>query len=181
MEFMSTTGERGENSIHNVERIGDTSYTAKGLLDFKELQFVSCDDKYDRCAINESLFNENGLDDNAVPLKDKIKENIPSFSQDEIGSYRLVNGIGYNSERGFLFSNEDMLNMTKWLFRQISKLSINNATGFARINKLSYRFIYENSSFLEGDINKSEWINVNSQDDIESINFDIKDNYAKIY
>lgn len=51
MEVGSTTGERTDTSFFTVEKIGDVTYNAKGVIDLKTLAFVPADVRFDRAAV----------------------------------------------------------------------------------------------------------------------------------
>lgn len=45
------TGKRDETSFFSKTTFGDTKYTSYGSISIEQLQFISLDNKFDRCAM----------------------------------------------------------------------------------------------------------------------------------
>jgi len=167
LEFFSRSGEKNDTSIFNKETIGNVEYKTNGSIDLEELQFCSCDEKFDRYSFNPDLFPQ---------YKKILQTKLKSFNS-ELGFYKIKGTCIDISEYGFKLSNDDMLSLIKYLFIKILKLNIKRSKAFAKTDSLEYKLVYDP---FEDKLNDNEgWITINNLDDINNINFEIEDHYIK--
>lgn len=158
-----------DTSLFNEETVGDITYSAKGVINLNELQFVSCDDIFDRYAFNPDMFDF---------YKKFMQMNLKSFNS-ELGYYRIKKSKNLLPEYGFRFSNEDVTTMVVDLLKDIQKLSIGSGNGgLVDVESIEYKIV--NDAIADTYDNPSNWVKIVTENDINSINIILDDYYIPV-
>lgn len=154
-----------DQSIVNIENVGDIKYDAIGSINLKEMSFISTDPLFDRLCVNDDWCQEGQYFDTV--LKNNLGENYGKH-----GYFTNVNKIFTTKfgESGILLNDHVIVDLTKYLFKLLAQTEIKRTGSFAKVSSLKYQFIYDgfDSTFSDD----KNWIEIKSSDDIESINFE---------
>lgn len=158
--------EKG-TSLFFKEVVGNIEYEAIGEINLSKLQFVSCDQIFDRYGFNPDLF---------WMYKKFLQPKMPNFNS-ELGYYKLETSQVDIPEYGFKLSNENLVFLTKEILVRLLNLNIQKATAYAKTAELQYKIVCDPIE----DIFDSEngWVTVKSKDDIDKITFDVQDFYVE--
>lgn len=157
--------ETADNSFYKKEVIGGIEYEATGFIDLMNLQFVSCDQVFDRYAFDPDLFNV---------YTQFMQSRMPSFDA-ELGYYQMVGSIVEIPEYGFKLSNDNMNDLVRSLFERMINMSIKRKDAYAQTSELQYKLVYD---VIEDTINSEDgWITIKTESDINSISIDVEDFY----
>lgn len=177
METFSRSGEKisrdennstKDNSFFNKEMIGHIEYETKGCIKLDELQFVSMSPVLDRRFFNPDYFEK---------FKKYLNLRLKNFNS-ELKYYKKKNVIHDIPELGFVFSNENMNDLIKFLFTKIYDLKIWTKGAHAEVVKLEYKVVYDS---IENKIYDDEdWITISNIKDIDNMNFDIEQFYEEV-
>jgi hypothetical protein len=152
------------NSFFSKTTFGDTEYIAYGSISIEQLQFISLDKKFDRCAM---VIKEG--------QGEKIAQRISEYlqQQDETlkpmatfhPNYVRFGTIFEEGEAGILLNNDAITILVNWTLNAIAELSIRQAKG--------YMFVDE----MEIDYNDSHKM-MRIKYDPDEINPEVNTNYA---
>lgn len=157
--------EGSDNSFYKKEVIGDITYETFGVIDLMKLQFVSCDQIFDRYAFNPDLF----------PFyKQLIGAKLPNFNS-ELGYYQQIGSDIKIPEYGFMLSNENVLFIVKDLLKKLLSLNITKKNAFANVASLEYKLVFD--PIQDTMYSEDNWVPVTSQTDIDSIDFEMESFY----
>jgi len=152
--------DKADNSIFKRESVGDIKYSTKGNIDLMSLQFISCDQTYDRFAFNPDKFNM---------FKNFLVKRMPTFNS-ELGYYLIKDTTVKLPEYGILFSNDDVLFMVKDFLKKLLSLYIKRRNGDVRVSSLKIKLVED---VIEDTYEKGKaWITISSMKDIEALNFE---------
>lgn len=134
----SASGDRGDKSMYWSENTGKTSYSARGSISLKGLEFLPCDDFYDRRAVKDKwIETEDGILNRLfagrygrVPYTCGIHTSAKETLTSHIGEY------------GLHFSHEFRKLMVKGLLERILGISIVRAGAYARTEELVIKPVY---------------------------------------
>ena len=173
LEFCSRGGEKDEDkdkdkadtSIFNKETIGDIKYNCEGSINICDLQFISTDSVYDRCAFNIDEYDY---------FEKFIKLNIPNYEAEK-GFFKLKTSVVNIGEQGVKLSNDTTMFLIKEILKRLLNIYITRATSYAKVSSLKIKLINNDNIFdSNGDFG---WIEIESIEDINKLNFDIFDFY----
>jgi hypothetical protein len=151
---------KSDNSFFKRETVGEIEYKTVGFLNFREMQFLSLSQIFDRLAINPDYYP---FYKTLLATKLKSFDSDPKFYQLKDSEIRIP-------EYGVLFSEEDIVALTKEFFERLFVANIIKSKAYARLINLEYKFIYDcTKDTLE---NENNWISINSHEDINSIVFE---------
>ena len=157
--------EGSDNSFYKKEVIGDITYQTSGVIDLMQLQFVSCDQIFDRYAFNSDLF----------PFyKQLMGSKLPNFNS-ELGYYQQIGSDIKIPEYGFALTNENILFIVKDLFKKLLILDIHKKNAFANTGVLEYKLVMdpiEDTMYSE-----DNWVSIKTLSDVEAINFEAETYY----
>lgn len=157
--------EIADNSFYKKEVIGGIEYEATGFIDLENLQFVSCDQVFDRYSFNPDLFNV---------YKQFMQSRMPSFDA-ELGYFQKAGSIVEIPEYGFKLSNDNINELIRSLFERMISMSIKRKDAYAQTSELQYKLVYD---VIEDTLDSEEgWVTLKSESDVNSINFDMEDFY----
>lgn len=161
MEVHSTSGERDSTSLYYTENVGKSVYTADAHINLGELQFISNDTSYDRCAVGvDGGENEN------IYLTEMRK-----FYGDDVhfDYYYMKNGLTQDewAERGILLSKESVDFLTKNMLRRFFDINIYTHQAYFTFDHMEVKVICNNEGRFEEHI-----IELKNADDVDSFFFD---------
>jgi hypothetical protein len=160
--------ETADNSFYKKEVIGEIEYEATGFIDLMNLQFVSCDQVFDRYSFNPDLFNV---------YKQFMQSRMPAFDA-ELGYYQIDGSIVEIPEYGFKISNDNVNELVRSLFERMVKMSIRRKDAYAQTSELQYKLVYD---VIEDTIDSEDgWITIKSESDIKSVSIGVADFYVPV-
>ena len=151
---MTTADEPSDNSFHKKETIGEIEYMAEGGLDIKDLQYISCDDLFDRQAFNPDDFSiyrpylEKGLNS---------KVSDPDY-------YTIKTSVVKLPEYGLLLTDEQQLFLAQLFFYKLLTLSIMKSGGYAEVTSLEIK--YCNDPLTDRLTSNDGWVTITHPDQI---------------
>lgn len=127
--------KRGENSIFSKTTFGKTEYLAYGSISIEQLQFISLDKKFDRCAM---FIGNNDGEKIAESVQNFIKNLDPSRNPRVVFHKNYVRSgtIFEEGEVGILLDNEAIDILVKETIRMISELNIRQAKGYMYVDSV---------------------------------------------
>lgn len=172
LETFSKSGDRSiesdeaGNSFFKKETIGHVEYSSRGVIDLRQLQFLSMDILFDRLALNADAFGE---------FEQFMKLRMPSFKSKP--AYYIMNGsIVDIPEYGIRFSNDDVISMVKEFLYNALNMNISKGTAYAATSSLEFKLVYDN---IEDTFSSNDgWIAATS-DSIKDLSFDMEDFYIE--
>jgi len=171
MEFHSRSGgkkvgddsDSSDTTIFNKETIGEITYDLDGFINIQNLEFLSSDPIFDRCSFNS--------DDYSI-LKSFLTHNLPNFNG-ELGYYNLKTSAIDVAEYGLKLTNEQIVYLIKETFKRILRISIERATSYAKISKLTVELVVDPI-----DSKNNVFVDILSNEDIDALEFDIDESYV---
>jgi hypothetical protein len=158
--------EETDNTFFKKEVVGKIKYSADGFIDLMQLQFVSCDQVFDRFSFNPDMF---GI------YKQFMKMKFPTFNS-ELGYFQNNDSDVEIPEYGFKVSNQDVVILVRGLFERILSLDIRKSTAFAKTASLEYKLVYDP---IDDTMDSEDgWVKISNRKDIEAINFEVEDFYT---
>lgn len=162
----NTDGEVTDNSFYKKEVVGKIKYSSVGSIDLMQMQFISCDQIFDRFSFNPDMFNIYKL---------FLKTKMPSFDS-ELGYYQIKNSIIGIPEYGFKMTNDNIQFLVRGLFERILKLNIKRKGAYAETSMLEYKIVYD--TIEDTMSNEDGWVSISNENDIDSIVFETEDFYV---
>lgn len=163
-----TDDDVSDTSFFKKERVGKITYAGRGVIDLSELQFVSTDAIFDRYAFNP--------DDFAI-YKSLMNSHLDDNFTSELGYYNMASNVDKLPEFGYKFSNTNILKLVKIFMSDLRRAQIKRNTGIANVTKVQYKFVYD---VLEDTFNNPDnWISLDTQVDIDAIDFETIDTYVE--
>ena len=160
--------ETADNTFYKKEVVGKIEYETEGFIDVMGLQFVSCDQVFDRYAFNPDSFDL---------YKSLMKPRLSSFDP-ELGYYQIKNSINEIPEYGFKLSNDNMNELIRSLFQKMLSMSIKRKDAYAQTAALQYKLVYD---VIEDTIDSEDgWVSIDSELDIATMKFDFEDFYVPV-
>ena len=124
-----------------------------------QLQFVSCSQIFDRMALDPDLFDV---------YAELLRKRLPNFNS-SLNYYTIKNSVVELPERGFLFSDENIVELTKWTLRKMLNLKINRTNAFVQIKNIKIKFV---ENVLEDKLNSEiGWVDLTNEM-IDSLTFE---------
>jgi len=156
MEVNSKSGVKDSNSLFYKETIGKTEYQGISFIDLDELQFMSCDQMFDRFNFNSDHF-------------DLYKEfmNLHMDFDNELDYYQMASSAYQIPELGFKFTDDQINFMVKLFLRELFQLNIQRRDAYAEVYSVEMKTI---SDPLRDRVSDNEgWVSINA-DSIDSLN-----------
>ncbi len=163
----NTIDDKADNTFFKKETVGQIEYFTEGNVDLEQLQFVSTDIIFDRLAFSDDKFNL---------FSRFLKTRMEDFNS-ELGYYRMKNSINAIPERGFKFSDENILFLVKHLFTSILDMNIRRKSSSAMTSEFEYKLVYTPSEDTKYD--EKGWVSVKDISDIDKINFKPENFYVQ--
>ena len=138
-ELGSVSGDKNETSLFFTENVGKTEYIAEGCIDFKQLEFLSCDDFFERRAIKDSwVETENGILN--VAFKQRYG-GVPYIKGIYTASGNtLTNHIG---EFGLRFDEQFEKYLVIEFFKRLLNVNIKRSGSYAKVSSIMARPVYD--------------------------------------
>jgi hypothetical protein len=185
MELFSKSGERvskelttdtSDTSLFFKETVGNITYATQGSVDLRQLQFISCDQVYDRYSFNPDPVNFD-------LYKKFMRLRLKNFNSN-LEYYQLINFKSPDEpvmdipEFGFKFSNENVNDLVKYMVEKLLLLNIERSKSFARKSKLMIKFVTD--PLIHTFESENDWVEVNSMNDVNNISFEMEDFYSLV-
>jgi len=172
MELFTRSGEKvdttdmdeSDTSLFNKETVGDIKYLSKGNISLSGMQFISADKIFDRFSFNSDDF---GLYNNF------LMSYLPN-PDNELGYFNLKTSvIPELPEYGLKLNNDNVVFLVKETLKNILEFKINRNGSYAELDKFSV-------SLVDDALAEDEWLDINSYEDIDNLDFEVYDFYEKI-
>jgi len=171
-DMKNETKTKSATSLFYTENVGHHKYVATGSIDLQELQFISGDKSYGRCAIDQNMLSM---------YMEALKRNL-THDNFQHGYYYMGNSYTQDewAEEGILLSQDNVDELAKYLLRNIYNMTILRRTAELRVDYL--KLIFDDGE---------EYV-IKSVSDIDNFRFEvigkyraaddalIKANYAKM-
>lgn len=134
-EQFGQAGERDSSSFFSKTTFGDTKYTSYGSLSLEQLQFISLDKKFDRCAME---IKEGQGEEVAQAVQDYIQTLNPNLNPQAIfyQNYVRRGTIFEEGENGILLNNDAVQALIEHALKMISELSIRQAKSYMYVDEI---------------------------------------------
>lgn len=162
-EVGSVSGDKTETSLYYTETTGKTNYTAKGSVSLKQLEFLSCDDFFERRAIKSSwiegepsvlatVFNQKY---GRVPYKTGIYTSAGETFTKHIGEY------------GLHFDEEFEKYLVAEFFKRLMGVNITRSGSYAKVTEILVKPVFNGltNTFESTD----GWVNIKTEEDINDM------------
>lgn len=128
-------GEESSNSFFSKTTFGDTKYISYGSISIEQLQFISLDQKFDRCAM---IIKDNQGEAVAQSVQDFIKALNPTRDPKAIfhANYVRKGTIYEESEVGILLDQEAIATLIETALDMIENLAIRQAKGYMYVDSI---------------------------------------------
>ncbi len=157
-----------DSTFYKKEVVGDVTYKSNGFIDLMNLQFVSCDQIFDRSSFNPDLFEI---------YKKFLQTRIPSFNS-ELGYYQIKDSTIEIGEYGFKLSNDILIFLVKDLFKRMISMNIQRKDAYAKTTNLQYKLVYD---VIEDTMESEDgWMTIRNESDIENLTFNSEDFYVPV-
>lgn len=134
-EQFGQAGERDSSSFFSKTTFGDTKYTSYGSISIEQLQFISLDKKFDRCAM---VIKEGQGEEVAQAVQGFIQSLNPDLSPQAVFHHNYVRGgtIFEEGENGILLNNDAIQALIEHSLQMISELSIRQAKSYMYVDEI---------------------------------------------
>ncbi|MCK5831891.1 MAG: hypothetical protein KAH20_16490 [Methylococcales bacterium] len=134
-EQFGQAGERDSSSFFSKTTFGDTKYTSYGSISIEQLQFISLDKKFDRCAM---VVKEGQGEEVAQAVETYIKALNPDLNPQATFHQNYVRGgtIFEEGENGILLNNDAVKALIEHTLQMISELSIRQAKSYMYVDDI---------------------------------------------
>ncbi len=132
-EQFGQAGERDSSSFFSKTTFGDTEYISYGSISIEQLQFISLDNKFDRCAM---IIKDNQGEAVAQQVQDFIQSLDPSRSPKATfhANYVRLGTIYEQGEAGILLDDTAIDILIKTTLEMIQELVIRQAKGYMYVD-----------------------------------------------
>ncbi len=132
-EQFGQAGERDSSSFFSKTTFGDTEYISYGSISIEQLQFISLDNKFDRCAM---IIKDNQGEAVAQQVQDFIQSLDPSRSPKATfhANYVRLGTIYEQGEAGILLDDTAIDILVKTTLEMIQELVIRQAKGYMYVD-----------------------------------------------
>ncbi len=134
-EQFGQAGERDSSSFFSKTTFGDTKYTSYGSISIEQLQFISLDKKFDRCAM---VIKEGQGEEVAQVVQEYIQSLNPNLNPKAVFHQNYVRGgtIFEEGENGILLNNDAVKALIEHTLQMISELSIRQAKSYMYVDEV---------------------------------------------
>ncbi len=122
-------------SFFSKTTFGDTKYTSYGSISIEQLQFISLDKKFDRCAM---VITDGQGEKVAQTVQDFIQTLNPDLSPQAVFHANYVRGgtIFEEGENGILLNNDAVTALVEHTLQMIRELSIRQAKSYMYVDSV---------------------------------------------
>lgn len=134
-EQFGQAGERDSSSFFSKTTFGDTEYISYGSISIEQLQFISLDNKFDRCAM---IIKDNQGEAVAQQVQDFIQSLDPSRSPKATfhANYVRLGTIYEQGEAGIFLDDTAIDILVKTTLDMIQDLVIRQAKGYMYVDRV---------------------------------------------
>lgn len=134
-EQFGQAGERDSSSFYSKTTFGDTKYTSYGSISIEQLQFISLDKKFDRCAM---VIKEGQGETVAEAVQEYILSLNPNLNPQVTFHQNYVRGgtIFEEGENGILLNQDAIQALVEHALQMISELSIRQAKSYMYVDEI---------------------------------------------
>lgn len=134
-EQFGQAGERDNSSFFSKTTFGDTKYTSYGSISIEQLQFISLDKKFDRCAM---VIKEGQGEEVAQAVQEYIQSLNPNLKPLATYHVNYVRGgtIFEEGEHGILLNNDAIQALVEHALQMIRELSIRQAKSYMYVDEI---------------------------------------------
>ncbi len=156
-EQFGQAGERDSSSFFSKTTFGDTKYTSYGSISIEQLQFISLDKKFDRCAM---VIKEGQGEEVAQSIQEFIQSLNPNLKPQAVFHQNYVRGgtIFEEGENGILLNDDAIKALVEHTLEMISELSIRQAKSYMYVDEILIDYNDSNKMMRikrsEGDISE---------------------------
>jgi len=149
--------DKKSNSFFSKTTFGDTKYASYGSISIEQLQFISLDKKFDRCAM---VIKEGQGEEVAQAVQDFIQDLNPDLKPQATFHQNYVRGgtIFEEGENGILLNNDAVQALIEHTLQMISELSIRQAKSYMYVDEILVDYNDSNKMMRikrsEGDISE---------------------------
>jgi hypothetical protein len=154
-----------DTSLFKKEVVGKITYEALGHIDLEQMQFLSCDQIFDRYAINPDYYDS---------YKRFLSARIPNFNS-ELAYYQRETDQIRIPEYGIKFSDENILFLVRRYLKQLMLLEINRKSAYAKATDVEYKIVYD--VYEDTFENEEGWVSLKREADVDAINFEVQEFY----
>ena len=127
------TTKKTETTLYYREQFGEITYEASGIIDLAELAFISFDDRYLRKACSSDYIEQ----------YQKYIDDATGYKESARGYFEKAMADIRSMELGLLLSNNQVVELVRYIFTLILNTEIRSAYGFAEVTGVSIRYIYQ--------------------------------------
>ncbi len=129
------TKAKSSTSFFSKTTFGDTKYTSYGSISIEQLQFISLDKKFDRCAM---VITDGQGEEVAQAVQDFIQALNPNLNPRAVFHANYVRGgtIFEEGENGILLNNDAVTALIEHTLQMISELSIRQAKSYMYVDSV---------------------------------------------
>jgi len=122
-------------SFFSKTTFGDTKYTSYGSISIEQLQFISLDKKFDRCAM---VIKEGQGEEVAQAVQEYIQSLNPNLKPQATFHSNYIRGgtIFEEGENGILLNNDAVQVLVEHTLQMISELSIRQAKSYMYVDEI---------------------------------------------
>lgn len=134
-EQFGQAGERDSSSFFSKTTFGDTKYTSYGSISIEQLQFISLDKKFDRCAM---VIKDGQGEEVAEAVQSFIQSLNPDLAPKAIFNRNYVRGgtIFEEGEMGVMLNDDAIQALVEHALQMISELSIRQAKSYMYVDEV---------------------------------------------
>jgi len=127
--------DKKSNSFFSKTTFGDTKYTSYGSISIEQLQFISLDKKFDRCAM---VIKEGQGEEVAQAVQDYIQSLDLNLNPQATFHQNYVRGgtIFEEGENGILLNNDAVQALIEHTLKMIGELSIRQAKSYMYVDEV---------------------------------------------
>lgn len=168
-EVGTTSGPRTDTSLFSCEKIGEVEYETHGVIDLKNLSFISADEKFDRMGIYTEWI-DNGLVDKII--KTHYGENA------EYSTGFFTSNANYLTntfaECGVLLGDNIVDKLVKYILSCLLRIDIRRNNAWTRVQSLEIKIV--NKPIEDTFEDECGWVKIETLEDLN--NFTVKcDNF----
>ena len=151
-------------SLHAKECAAKLILEFEGMIDLKQLQFISCSARFDRLAV---------LPENIAKFREKLGQKLSEIPEEAY--YVDKNAVNGLPEKGILFTQAQISRLVDELFQRLLSLTITRAaSGIARMGELKIKLVQDPLVDLMDDL-KNGWHVIKAPSDWKQIEGSVVD------
>lgn len=164
--------KRGSDTLYSKTTFGDTEYLAYGSISIEDLQFISLDPKFDRCAMaiktGQGEIIAQQITDFLVQLSDdKTLQPVATFG----ANYCRVGTIFNQGEVGILLNDDAIHVLVQEMLRRLTSLFIKQSKGYLYVDAVELDY---NASDKPMRVKKGGFDTASEKDGVYATYFEVR-------